>query len=121
MSTYAISFLTSDLMAGPSEEGSNVRVFARPALTEETEYARKIAPKALDYYEKTLGVRFPLPKLDLVALPGFNAPVPAETWGLVFYRFVYKIFLNFISHNKKMLFFLERVTSLMAIVDTTAG
>jgi aminopeptidase 2 len=99
MSTYAISFLTSDLMAGSSEEGSNVRVFARPALTEETEYARKIAPKALDYYEKTLGVRFPLPKLDLVALPGFNAPVPAETWGLVFYRFVYK---------KKKLFYIAQ-------------
>ncbi|CAB3360825.1 Hypothetical predicted protein [Cloeon dipterum] len=86
MSTYAISFLTSDLMAGPSEEGDIVKVYARPALSEESEYARKVAPKALDYFEKTLGVRFPLAKLDLVALPGFNAPVPAENWGLVFYR-----------------------------------
>ncbi|XP_059490234.1 aminopeptidase N [Neocloeon triangulifer] len=86
MSTYAISFLTSDLMAGPREEDEIVRVFSRPALAEETEYARRVAPKALDYFEKTLGVRFPLPKLDLVALPGFNAPVPAENWGLVFYR-----------------------------------
>jgi aminopeptidase N len=91
MSTYAITFLTSDLVAGPVQEPETevsvpLRVWSRPELTEKTEWARQLAPRALAHIERTLRTRFPLTKVDLVALPGFNAPVPAENWGIIFYR-----------------------------------
>jgi aminopeptidase N len=44
-----------------------------------------IGPKILHYYEKYFGIAFPLPKIDMVALPDFAAGA-MENWGLITYR-----------------------------------
>ncbi|KAF4520039.1 hypothetical protein B566_EDAN008327, partial [Ephemera danica] len=87
ISTFSLSFLTSDLVAGTAQQleagTPEIQVWSRAALAEQTAWARQVAPQALTKLEQRLHVRFPLPKLDLVALPGFDAPEPAENWGLL--------------------------------------
>lgn len=43
--------------------------------------------KILPFYENYFGIRFNLPKIDMVAVPefGFSA---MENWGLITFRFV---------------------------------
>ena len=47
--------------------------------------ALDIARHVLPAYERLLGVPYPLPKLDLVAIPDFAAGA-MENWGLLLYR-----------------------------------
>jgi len=49
------------------------------------EYALKIAGKILRHYEEFFGIEYPLPKMDMIALPDFNAGA-MENWGLITYR-----------------------------------
>jgi aminopeptidase N len=49
------------------------------------EYALRIADKILRHYEDFFGIEYPLPKMDMIALPDFNAGA-MENWGLVTYR-----------------------------------
>ena len=62
-----------------------ITVWARPGLAHTAEYALKISGKILRYYEKFFGIEYPLPKMDMIALPDFNAGA-MENWGLITYR-----------------------------------
>ncbi|XP_067012607.2 aminopeptidase N isoform X2 [Anabrus simplex] len=97
MSTYLVAFIVSDLQGRLAPGGStrrkaddlksnvNFRVWARRDALQQTQYAAQIGPHILQYLENYFGIKFPLPKQDMVALPdfGFNA---MENWGLITYR-----------------------------------
>lgn len=53
----------------------------------QVEFARKVGPQFLAYYEKYFDVKYPLPKQDMVAIPDFNAGA-MENWGLITYRYI---------------------------------
>ena len=49
-------------------------------------YALDAAAHILPYYEDYFGVKYPLPKLDLIAGPGSSQFFGAmENWGAIFY------------------------------------
>jgi tricorn protease interacting factor F2/3 len=48
-------------------------------------FAIEVAKKCLDYYEDYFGVPYPLPKLDLIAVPDF-AMGAMENWGAIAFR-----------------------------------
>lgn len=88
MSTYLVAFLVSEFVNVESDPAlSNVlfRIWARPAFRNQTEYARDIGPRVLEYYEQFFDVGFPLPKQDMAAVPDFAAGA-MENWGLITYR-----------------------------------
>lgn len=60
-------------------------VWARERAIEQAEYARDIGPRILRHFENYFNLSFPLPKMDMIALPDF-APGAMENWGLVTYR-----------------------------------
>lgn len=60
-------------------------VWARKAGLEQAEYSRQIGPAILTHFEDYFNQSYPLPKLDMVALPVFR-PGAMENWGLVLYR-----------------------------------
>lgn len=62
-----------------------ISVWTRPGLVHTAEYALKIAGKILKHYEQFFGIEYPLPKMDMIALPDFNAGA-MENWGLITYR-----------------------------------
>ncbi|KAL1132751.1 hypothetical protein AAG570_010703 [Ranatra chinensis] len=82
MSTYLVGFIASDLAHFNAHSN---KVWTRKDALPQAIYAATIGPKLLENLEKYFGIDFPLPKLDLVALPdfGFNG---MENWGLITFR-----------------------------------
>ena len=93
MSTYLLAFIIGELKC---IETSNfrvpVRVFATPDKDiEHGKFSVELAARTLDFYEKTFDSKFPLPKMDMVAIPDFAAGA-MENWGLITYRVVDLLF-----------------------------
>lgn len=57
-------------------------VFARTNFLSEVQGVAGKASLILEFIEDYLTVPFPLPKLDLVALPHYSDAEPANHWGL---------------------------------------
>lgn len=53
-------------------------------------YALAIAEKLLAFYEDFLGSPFPMPKQDMLAVPGLDGAM--ENWGLIMFGEQYLIF-----------------------------
>uniref|UniRef100_A0A2K6QF75 Aminopeptidase n=1 Tax=Rhinopithecus roxellana TaxID=61622 RepID=A0A2K6QF75_RHIRO len=62
-----------------------VSIYASPDKRNQTHYALQASLKLLDFYEKYFDINYPLPKLDLIAIPDF-ASGAMENWGLITYR-----------------------------------
>ena len=93
MSTYLLAFIVGELNC---IETNNfrvpVRVFAPPDRDiEHGRFSLELAARTLDFYEKKFNSDFPLPKMDMVAIPDFSAGA-MENWGLVTYRVVDLLF-----------------------------
>ncbi|EZA48634.1 aminopeptidase N isoform X2 [Ooceraea biroi] len=84
MSTYLVAFIVSDFDVRKSEDG-NFGVWARHEAINQSQYSLNIGPKILRYYEDYFKIKFPLPKMDMIALPDFSAGA-MENWGLITYR-----------------------------------
>lgn len=87
MSTYLLAFIVGDLryQEGTSKEGVTVRIYATPGREGQLGFALDTAVRALSFYNEYFDIPYPLPKLDMVALPDFAAGA-MENWGLVTYR-----------------------------------
>ncbi|XP_076825542.1 endoplasmic reticulum aminopeptidase 1-like isoform X2 [Clavelina lepadiformis] len=87
MSTYLVAFIVSDFqnVSNVTAGGVEVSIYSSPDKISETEFALKMACDVLDAYENLFNIPFPLPKMDLVAVPDFAAGA-MENWGLVTYR-----------------------------------
>lgn len=93
MSTYLLAFIVGDLKC---IETSDFRVPVRVFATADKEielgrFSLDLAARTLDFYEKTFDSKFPLPKMDMVAIPDFSAGA-MENWGLITYRVVDLLF-----------------------------
>jgi aminopeptidase N len=60
-----------------------VSVFARSYFLSEVQGVVEKASLILEFIEDYFTIPFPLPKLDLVALPHYSDPEPANHWGLI--------------------------------------
>lgn len=87
MSTYLLAVVVGefDYVEGCSADGVNVRVYTPPGKKVQGDFALDVAVKVLPYYKEYFNVAYPLPKLDLIAIPDFAAGA-MENWGLVTYR-----------------------------------
>ncbi|MBI2020225.1 M1 family metallopeptidase [Candidatus Daviesbacteria bacterium] len=87
MSTYLLAFIVGEFeyIEGKSGKGKAVRVFTTPGKKEQGSFALEVAIKCLDFYEEYFGIDYPLPVLDLIAIPDF-ASGAMENWGAVTYR-----------------------------------
>ena len=89
MSTYLLAFIIGELnYIETNSFRKPVRVYApKDRDIEHGRYSLELAAKTLAFYEKTFDSEFPLPKMDMVAIPDFSAGA-MENWGLVTYRVV---------------------------------
>lgn len=83
MSTYLVAFTVSDFKQ--LSDSSFFSVWAREEALQQARYSLDIGPKILKHYEKYFQIKFPLPKIDMIALPDFAAGA-MENWGLITYR-----------------------------------
>ncbi|KAI9704105.1 MAG: Aminopeptidase 2 mitochondrial [Candelina mexicana] len=93
MSTYLLAFIVGELnFVGTHEFRIPIRVFATPDKDiEQGRFSVELAARTLDFYEKAFDSEFPLPKMDMVAIPDFSAGA-MENWGLITYRVVDVLF-----------------------------
>lgn len=87
MSTYLLAFIVGDLefVEDKTKEGILVRVFTTPGKKEQARFALDVAKRCLSFYNDYFGIPYPLPALDLIAIPDFESAA-MENWGAVTYR-----------------------------------
>ena len=88
MSTYLLAFIISRFTHKQSEATANgvqFRIWSRKSVSDQTDLALKVGPQILEFFEKHYNVPYPLPKMDMVAIPDFGAGA-MENWGLITYR-----------------------------------
>jgi aminopeptidase N len=69
MSTYLVAFVVSDFVK--KSDGKNFAVWARKDAIRSVDYALQVGPRALSFLEDFFGVKYPLPKTDMIAIPDF--------------------------------------------------
>ncbi|WP_158790970.1 M1 family metallopeptidase [Granulicella sp. L60] len=86
MSTYLVAFLVGDFKCSEGKsDGVPIRVCSTPDKVELTKFALESAKYVLHYYDAYFGIKYPMPKLDMVALPDFEAGA-MENFGCITYR-----------------------------------
>ena len=88
MSSYLVAFIASKLVSyeAKSAHGVKITAYATPAQSvDDLKIGGDFAADVLDYYDDLFKVPYPLPKLDLVAIPDFDAGA-MENWGLMTFR-----------------------------------
>ncbi len=86
MSTYLLALAVARLDSKSKMAGKTlIRVWARPEDMNQVDFALNEAVSNLLHLNEYYGVNYPLPKLDLVAVPDFDAGA-MENWGSIFFR-----------------------------------
>src|SRR6266481_320583 len=86
MSTYLVAFLVGDFKCTDGKsDGVPIRACSTPDKVELTKFALESARYVLHYYNAYFGIKYPMPKLDMVALPDFEAGA-MENFGCITYR-----------------------------------
>ncbi|KAK3013476.1 hypothetical protein RJ639_009784 [Escallonia herrerae] len=87
MSTYLVAFVIGsfDHIEDTTTDGIKVRAYCPVGKSEQGKFALDVAVKALDLYRNYFSMPYPLPKLDMVAVPEFPAGA-MENYGLITYR-----------------------------------
>ncbi|KAJ2715700.1 hypothetical protein H4R19_001052, partial [Coemansia spiralis] len=94
MSTYLLALASGELsyieavaQAGAGRAPVVCRVYTAPADIDKVQFSLDTAVRVLERLVELFGNAYPLPKLDLVAVPELEAG-GMENWGLVFFRTV---------------------------------
>ncbi|KAM6471288.1 leucyl-cystinyl aminopeptidase [Liasis olivaceus] len=110
MSTYLVAVIVGNLACTSKEtNGILVSVYAVAQKLEQTEYALNTAVKLLEFYQNYFNITYPFNKIDLVALPDFQA-AGMENWGLITFRETALLFDN----NASSAIDKKRVTAVIA-------
>ena len=89
MPTYLLSVVVAQLVhvetSYESIDGRNVsvRLWAQPGQSQHLQFAKDYVPKVLEALEEYLRTPYTLPKLDIVAVPGYEEGKAMENWGLI--------------------------------------
>ena len=86
MSTYLIYLGVGEFEYLTGKIGKiQIRVITTKGNKSKGKYSLELGKKLLSSYEKYFGIRYPLPKLDLIAIPDFAAGA-MENWGAITFR-----------------------------------
>ena len=87
MSTYLLFFAIGKIKSKQLKTNNNIliRVWATNEQERFSDFALETSEKLLDYFESYFGTKYPLPKLDHIAIPDFAAGA-MENWGCISYR-----------------------------------
>ncbi|KAJ3270371.1 hypothetical protein HDV01_007899 [Terramyces sp. JEL0728] len=94
MSTYLVAYVVSEYerinssfesVSTESSNGVKLSVYTAKGSSKLAEYALSVTVPILEYYQNAFDIDFPLPKLDLIAIPDMKFGA-MENWGLITYR-----------------------------------
>lgn len=87
MSTYLLAFIIGEFefIEGYTKDKVQVRVFTTKGKKHQAKFALDVAIRSLEFYNNYFGIPYPLPVLDLIAIPDFESAA-MENWGAVTFR-----------------------------------
>jgi aminopeptidase N/puromycin-sensitive aminopeptidase len=86
MSTYLVAFQVGDWVCSKGEaDGIPIRSCSTPDNLALTPFALEAAEHFLHFYDQYFGVKYAMPKLDMIGIPDFEAGA-MENWGCITYR-----------------------------------
>ena len=86
MSSYLLCFAVSEYRYLTNDDSNlEVRTYSKSENVVKTQDALNFATSLLPYLENFYGVKYPLEKLDLMAVPSLSAGA-MENWGLITFR-----------------------------------
>ena len=87
MASYLVALYAGEFEAAEGEQdGVKIRILTTEGKRASALYALESTKRILDYYNQYFGVRYPLPKLDLIAVPNaFSSFSAMENWGCITY------------------------------------
>jgi tricorn protease interacting factor F2/3 len=85
MSTYLVFFGVGEFEFTHDEKDDRVRVATLPGMQEFARFGADLGRKSLEFSEAYYGIAYPLPKMDLIAIPDF-AFGAMENWGAITFR-----------------------------------
>jgi len=86
MSTYLVYLGVGEFeYSTKNANGVQIRTVTTKGNKNFSKYALNMAAELLPAYEKYFGIKYPLPKLDLIAVPDFAAGA-MENWGAITFR-----------------------------------
>lgn len=85
MSTYLVFFGVGEFEFVEDSKDVRVRVATMPGRTKYANFGLEFGRKSLEFCEDYYGIPYPLPKLDLIAIPDF-AFGAMENWGAITFR-----------------------------------
>jgi aminopeptidase N len=86
MSSYLLFFGIGDLERVERTVGpTKIAVVARKGSANKGQFALDSAAQLLEYFNEYFGVPYPLPKLDMIAVPSGGGFSAMENWGAILY------------------------------------
>ena len=92
MSTYLLAFIIGEFeyVEGKTKNtvGSvpvQVRVFTTAGKKHQAKFALEVAIKSIEFFNEYFNIPYPLPTLDLIAIPDFESAA-MENWGAITFR-----------------------------------
>jgi len=86
MSSYLVALTVGDWKCvSDHTDGVKVSVCTVPGKENLTQFPLEASKYILHYYDNYYGIKYPLPKLDNIAVPDFQAGA-MENWGAIIYR-----------------------------------
>ncbi len=84
MSSYLLALLAGEFETIAEDvDGVRIGVVTTAGNAEKARFALAAAAELLRYYDDYFALRYPLPKLDLIALPGAGGFGAMENWGAI--------------------------------------
>ena len=86
MSTYLLALVAGEMSAVRGKAGNTgLAVWAPTGEEDQGRYALSVEANVLPFYNQYFGVDYPLPKLDMIAIPGNYEAGAMENWGAITY------------------------------------
>lgn len=87
MSTYLLAFISGEFekIEKKTKDGVLVRIFTTKGKIHQGKFPLDVAVKTLEFFTEYFNIAYPLPVLDMIAIPDFAAGA-MENWGAVTYR-----------------------------------
>ncbi|WKY13359.1 hypothetical protein Q1695_004291 [Nippostrongylus brasiliensis] len=87
MSSYLAAMFVSEFafVEKMSKNQIRFRIWSNPESKHKLKYALEIGIRCLDFLEDFFGIKFPLSKQDMIAIPDFETGA-MENWGMITYR-----------------------------------